>query len=74
MSPRTGPSRRHLAASPFKTAPPAPVETFELDDRVTHDKYGLGRVTSVDNVTSVTVSFGAQSIRIPAPFTKLTKL
>jgi hypothetical protein len=48
------------------------IEVYEVDDRVTHDAAGLGRVVS-GNV-AVVVQFGMQRIRIQTPFTKLTKL
>jgi hypothetical protein len=51
------------------------IEVYEVDDRVTHDAAGLGRVVSVeDGNVAVVVQFGMQRIRIQTPFTKLTKL
>jgi hypothetical protein len=51
------------------------VEVYEVDDRVTHDAAGLGRVVAVeDGNIAVVVQFGLQRIRIQTPFTKLTKL
>lgn len=66
--------RRPLAGSPF--APPVvkPVETFCVDDRVTHDQYGLGKVKAVDAGAGVLVDFGTRSGWITAPFNKLSKL
>ena len=67
--------RRYLPSSPFKPPPePPPVEQYELDDLVTHDKYGLGRVILVEDGTAVVVDFAPQKVRIMAPFTKMTKL
>lgn len=68
-------NRRHLPTSPFKP-PPAdpPVEQYELDDLVTHDKYGLGRVILVEGDASVVVDFAARKVRIAAPFARMTKL
>jgi hypothetical protein len=74
MKPRSGSNRRQLSTSPFKVAVPPPVETFEVNDRVSHDTYGLGRVTSVESERAVTVTFGGQTIRIGSPYVKLTKL
>jgi hypothetical protein len=68
-------TRRHLPSSPFK--PPAaapPVEQFTLQDKVTHDKYGLGSVIGVEDDIAVLVDFGTQQERITAPYAKLTKL
>ncbi len=48
---------------------------FEVGDRVHDDAHGLGRVTAVeDHAAAVTVDFGATSLRIAAPYPKLTKL
>jgi hypothetical protein len=49
------------------------IETFTVGDRVTHDTYGLGRVTA-DEPSAVIVTFGTQHVRIESPFRKLTKL
>lgn len=65
--------RRHLPNSPF-AAPVEPViEVFELDDRVTHDAYGLGRIVSVE-AEAVTVDFSGRRLRITSPYPKLTGL
>ncbi|HEU5155838.1 MAG TPA: hypothetical protein VFU43_02505 [Streptosporangiaceae bacterium] len=50
------------------------VEQFALDDRVTHDTYGLGKVISVEDEIAVLVDFGTQTQRITAPYDKLFKL
>jgi hypothetical protein len=73
MTTRSGPGRRHLAASPFKPQPESPIEEYAVDDRVSHDTYGLGRVIGTDE-GAVTVDFGSQKIRIPSPFRKMEKL
>ena len=67
-------ARRYLPGSPFNA--PAPVrlaETFATDDQVTHDKYGLGVVLSVED-QAVLVDFRPDQRRIPLPCTKLSKL
>jgi hypothetical protein len=67
--------RRHLPSSPFKPAPEPPAaERYELDDLVTHDKYGLGRVILVEGDTAVVVDFAPRKVRIMTPFARLTKL
>jgi hypothetical protein len=74
MRPRTASRRRVLPGSPFNNLQPVQeVERFAVEDRVTHDTYGLGRVVLVESET-VTVDFGSQHIRIGSPFHKLTKL
>jgi hypothetical protein len=66
--------RKHLPTSPF-SPPVAPIiEQYVLDDQVTHDKYGLGRIIRVEQSVAVIVDFGIQKIRIKAPYPKLFKL
>jgi hypothetical protein len=67
-------TRRPLPHSPFKVPVPRPLKQFAVDDRVTHDSYGMGTVTSVEEGIAVRVDFGTRSERILAPFGKLTKL
>jgi len=45
-----------------------------VPDQVTHDKYGLGRVISVEDDTILIVDFGARRVQITMPCAKLTKL
>lgn len=66
-------NRRHLASSPFQPQPRPPIEQYAVDDMVSHDVYGLGRVISADE-SIVTVNFGAQTVRISSPFNKMEKL
>jgi hypothetical protein len=75
MKPARAASRRFLPASPFNALPAdPPVEQFTVRDRVTHDKYGLGRIIQVEDDTAVIVDFGARKIRILSPYARLTKL
>jgi hypothetical protein len=72
--PRAG-KRRYLPTSPFKPPPEdPPVERFEVDDLVTHDKYGLGRVILVEGDTAVVIDFAPRRVRIMAPFAKTIRL
>jgi hypothetical protein len=41
---------------------------------VTHDRYGLGRVISVEGDTGVVVDFAPRRVRITTPFARMTKL
>jgi len=67
-------NRRYLPTSPFKPPPEEPpAEQYELDDLVTHDKYGLGRVILVES-DAVVVDFANRKIRITTPFARMTKL
>lgn len=73
MSTSSGRRRRHLASSPFAPDPEPTIETFETDDLVSHDSYGVGKVVSAET-GAVTVDFGKQTVRITSPFAKMTKL
>ncbi|HWG61803.1 MAG TPA: hypothetical protein VG253_08835 [Streptosporangiaceae bacterium] len=67
-------TRRYLPGSPFNNQPaPPPVEEFEVQDLVTHDRYGLGRVVGLEE-TAVLVNFESAQVRISAPYAKMTKL
>ena len=67
--------RRYLPTSPFKPPPePPPVEQYALDDLVTHDKYGLGRVIIVEGDTSVVVDFTPRRVRIMTPFARMIRV
>jgi hypothetical protein len=67
--------RRYLPTSPFKPPPEAPpVEQYALDDLVTHDKYGLGRVIIVEGDTSVVVDFTPRKVRIMTPFARMIRV
>jgi hypothetical protein len=50
------------------------VERYELDDLVTHEKYGLGRVVLVEGDTAVVVDFAPRKVRILTPFARMVKL
>lgn len=75
MKPARATTRRLLPTSPFKVpaaAPPA--EPFAVQDQVTHDKFGLGRVVGVEEDTAVLIEFGSGRERIVTPCAKLTRL
>ena len=75
MKPAPAATRRFLPTSPFKPPPAAPpAERFAVQDQVTHDKYGLGRVVSVEDDTALVIDFRTQQVRITTPCAKLTKL
>lgn len=74
MKQRSAAKRRFLPGSPFNNIEPTQtIETFAVQDRVTHDTYGLGRVVGAE-AEAVTVDFGSHQLRIVSPFHKLTKL
>jgi len=75
MKPAPAATRRFLPTSPFKPPPAAPpAERFAVQDQVTHDKYGLGRVVSVEDDTALVIDFRTHQVRITMPCAKLTKL
>ena len=75
MSPYPAGPRRHLATSPFSAPDPEPpAECFAVGDKVTHDKYGLGTVTGVEEGIALLIDFGSHVQRILTPSAKLSKL
>jgi hypothetical protein len=67
------PVRRYLASSPFQPQPEPTVEQYELDDMVSHDSHGLGRVIDVE-AAAVTVAFRSGKVRVASPYRKMEKL
>ena len=68
-------ARPLLPTSPFGApALTPPAEQFAVQDQVTHDKYGLGRVISVQDDIILVIDFGSRRVRITTPCAKLTKL
>lgn len=65
--------RPHLASSPFAPKPEPLITRFDLGDRVSHDTYGLGRVTHTE-AHAVIVDFEARRVRIASPYRKMSKL
>jgi hypothetical protein len=75
MKPARAVTRRFLPTSPFNTPPAAPpAEQFAVQDQVTHDKYGLGRIIGVEDDTALVIDFGSRQQRIVTPCAKLTRL
>jgi len=75
MKPARAATRRLLPTSPFGAEPPAPpAELFAAQDQVTHDKYGLGRVVSVEDDATLIIDFAGRLVRITMPCAKLAKL
>ncbi|WP_133412030.1 hypothetical protein [Vallicoccus soli] len=58
-------ARPALATSPF-AAPPAVVrEEYAVDERVNHDRFGIGTVVGLEPRGVVVVDFGSQRVRVP---------
>ncbi|MBB5787070.1 hypothetical protein [Jiangella mangrovi] len=74
MTSRTPAARPVFPSSPFRPIAPAPLEKFSVDDLLTHDRHGLGRVVSVPGEHEVHVDFGTAVRRIALPNPKVTRL
>jgi len=75
MKSSRGVTRRHLPTSPFNNpTPDPPVDQLALQDRVNHDRYGLGTVIGVEDDVAVLIDFGTERKRILTPCAKLVKL
>jgi hypothetical protein len=73
MTTRSGHGRRPLASSPFKPQPEPTIGVFAVDDRVSHDTFGLGRVIGTE-ASAVTVDFAGRRVRVTSPFGKMEKI
>lgn len=49
-------------------------EVYEVSDRVTHDRFGLGRLIGIEGSAAVRVDFGSHQQRITLPCRQMTKL
>ncbi len=66
MPPQPPGRRRHLPNSPFnagREAAAIPPEPIPVGARVSHERYGLGRVVAVDGEWAVIVDFGGGDLR-----------
>lgn len=64
MSPEPGQTRPRPSASPFRDLPAPTGVLFQVDSRVTHDSYGLGRVVQLNNPHRMNVKFSGGIIDI----------
>lgn len=73
---RPAPGRRTLAASPFAPRPAAvpAAEHLAVNDRVTHDRFGMGRVVAIVDDVRVLVDFGSGAPVVSIPHLRLTRL
>ena len=75
MKPARAANRRFLPDSPFNSRHvDPPVEQFDVQDQVSHDKYGLGTVTGVEDGIALIIDFGSHLQRVLTPSAKLFKL
>jgi DNA helicase-2/ATP-dependent DNA helicase PcrA len=66
-----------LPTSPFNRTESSQrsLPSLEVGDRITHDRFGLGRVVQIDSAEYICVDFGSQAIRrIPLASKALTKI
>jgi len=74
MTSRTPAARPVLPSSPFQPVSAPPIEKFAIDDMLTHDRHGLGRVVGIRGDNEVHVDFGSAVRRISLPNPKVTRL
>jgi hypothetical protein len=78
MNPYRALPQRPLPVSPFNAAvtadPPSEAERYSVNDKVTHDKYGLGTIIGVEEGVGVFVDFGSHKKGLRTPCSKLVKL
>jgi len=75
VKPHRAGTRRYLPTSPFKAPPePPPAEEFALQDLVTHDTFGLGRIVGIEEDIAVLVDFRSGQERILTPCAKMRRL
>jgi hypothetical protein len=63
MPQQSGSARRRPSTSPFRDQPAEIYDNFELDSRVIHDRYGIGRVVQL-HTGRMNVKFGDAVIDI----------
>jgi hypothetical protein len=73
MRPRQQTPRPRPAASPFHAQPAPDSPDYAVDDRVTHDRHGLGRVVRLDG-DRVDVKFGSQTVSVARNSSRLHPL
>lgn len=73
MTTHSGSKRRYHASSPFRPEPEPIIDQYAVNDLVSHDSHGVGRVVGKED-GAVTVDFGTKTLRIMSPFRKMTRL
>jgi hypothetical protein len=73
MPPRHPAKRPHLPSSPFRAAEPIEPPQFAVDDRVSHDRHGLGCVIRLDG-DRMHVRFRDQTVSVAMSSSKIHRL
>lgn len=73
MRPRSSANKPHLPNSPFRAQPTPEVHPFEVNDRVTHDRHGLGSVVRITG-DRMEVRFGQTMVSVARNSTKIHPL
>lgn len=73
MRPRQPAKKPHLPNSPFRAADVPEVPEFAVDDRVTHDRHGLGSVVRVTG-DRIHVRFGEHTVSVAMSSSKIHPL
>ncbi|HEY7722398.1 MAG TPA: hypothetical protein VIB11_11210 [Pedococcus sp.] len=73
MRPRQPANRPRPANSPFRAEAAPARPDYSVDDRVTHDRHGLGRVVRLDG-DRVDVRFGSQTVSVAVTSPRLHAL
>ncbi len=62
-----------MATSPYKPDPEPTIEQYAINDRVSPDAYGMGRVVQIE-AGAMTVDFRPKTVRVMSPFHKVTRI
>ena len=73
MSPRQPAKKPVLKNSPFQAKPAPELHDFAVDDRVTHDRHGLGSVLRITG-DRMEVRFGQSTVSVALNSTKIHPL
>jgi hypothetical protein len=73
MRPRQPAKKPHLPNSPFRAAEAPVIPDFAVNDRVTHDRHGLGSVVKVTG-DRIHVRFGENTVSVAMSSSKIHPL
>ena len=73
MRPRQPAKKPHLPNSPFRAQPTAEVHPFAVNDRLTHDRHGMGSVVRITG-DRMEVKFGQSTVSVALNSSKVHPL